>query len=195
MTHQPLSEFLAEVEARLAATTPGPWYRDEGGVYAGEYTPYLESRNRIADTCWGAPACSARHSKNAALIAHAPEDLKRLVRELKAALARAEAAEAERDELRDLAADAANQWAIPTKHRGWPALCTGGLSTLEGLFSVLGWDDPHIAPERRCEWPGCREHATSGTPHGDGYKRVCFRHFQHIQAENKKAAPSEDETA
>lgn len=54
---------------------------------------------------------------------------------------------------------------------------TGGLSVLEDAFDVLGWDDPHHAPERACQREECREEATCGTPTDDGYSRLCGRHY------------------
>lgn len=40
--------------------------------------------------------------------------------------------------------DLVRQFAYPTTVDGSPALTTGGLSALEGAFTVLGWDDPHV---------------------------------------------------
>ena len=59
-------------------------------------------------------------------------------------------------------------------------ISTGGLSTLEWAFRILGWNEPHPVPECECEVPGCHEHATCGTPTKDGYKRVCGKHFAEL---------------
>jgi hypothetical protein len=53
---------------------------------------------------------------------------------------------------------------------------TGGLSALESAFDALGWDDPHPAPEARCDEPGCMEQASVGTPTPTGYRRTCHKH-------------------
>jgi hypothetical protein len=75
------------------------------------------------------------------------------------------------------------QFGYRTVYRGKRTIGTGGLSALEGAFEVLGWSDPHEVDEDGCDWPGCEEWATSGTPvpaTGD-YKRVCGAHFSAIQ--------------
>ena len=65
----------------------------------------------------------------------------------------------------------------------WPMgerlyITSGGLSTLEWAFDILGWENPHPVPECECQIEGCHEHATCGTPTADGYKRMCGRHFR-----------------
>jgi hypothetical protein len=62
-------------------------------------------------------------------------------------------------------------------------ITSGGLSTLERAFDILGWEDPHPIPECECEIDGCHEHATCGTPTDDGYKRVCGRHFAEMDGD------------
>ena len=61
-----------------------------------------------------------------------------------------------------------------------PMIWTGGLSTLEEAFDVLGWDDPHYLPEQgyTCEVIGCMEQDTAGTHWGDNklYLRLCYEH-------------------
>ncbi len=69
--------------------------------------------------------------------------------------------------------------------KGLPAYWTGGLSALEGAFSVLGWKDPYPCPENKCKYGKCKEWATCGTPTKNGYKRVCFKHYQIIEKEEK----------
>jgi hypothetical protein len=39
------------------------------------------------------------------------------------------------------------QFADQTVVDGVPSYSTGGLSALENAFAVLGWDDPHPAPD------------------------------------------------
>ena len=57
---------------------------------------------------------------------------------------------------------------------------TGGLSALEDAFDALGWDDPHLMPERACDEPGCPREAHIGTPkvsgQPQGYRRTCRQH-------------------
>jgi len=53
---------------------------------------------------------------------------------------------------------------------------TGGLSALEGAFELLGWTDPHVAPEVQCDEPGCLQRATCGSPTENGYRRTCGEH-------------------
>ena len=72
-------------------------------------------------------------------------------------------------------------------------ISTGGLSTLEWTFRILGWNDPHPVPECECEFPGCHEHATCGTPTKDGYKRVCGKHFAELTREEAEAALTQRE--
>lgn len=82
------------------------------------------------------------------------------------------------DELRETIEDLVRQFAHETVKDGVPALWTGGLSTLEGAFAVLGWEDPFPCPENACETPGCNEWATCGTPTPDGYRRLCGTHYR-----------------
>jgi len=84
------------------------------------------------------------------------------------------------DELMETIEDLVRQFAYPTVKNGVPCLTTGGLSTLEGAFAVLGWDDPHLCPEGACEAEGCTDWATCGTPTPDGYKWLCGTHFQEV---------------
>lgn len=55
---------------------------------------------------------------------------------------------------------------------------TGGLSALEYAFTILGWDDPHPAPEVQCGMGGCKKLATMGTraPMPERYRRSCWDH-------------------
>jgi hypothetical protein len=68
-------------------------------------------------------------------------------------------------------------------------ITTGGLSTLEGAFAALGWDDPHYVKEGGCEHPKCKAWDTCGTPTPDGYKRLCSDHYRAtIAVEEREAA-------
>jgi hypothetical protein len=58
-------------------------------------------------------------------------------------------------------------------------LRTGGLSTLEAGFQVLGWTDPQPRPGERCERPGCMKRF-SGYNRGD---RLCFEHLEAAKEE------------
>ena len=51
---------------------------------------------------------------------------------------------------------------------------TGGFSALEDAFEVIGWDDPHPAPEARCY--KCKRQSTIGTPTAEGYRWSCSDH-------------------
>ena len=54
---------------------------------------------------------------------------------------------------------------------------TGGLSTLQEAFAVLGLADPHDCdPNELCDEPGCRRLATCGFPVADAYRLTCGRH-------------------
>lgn len=64
-------------------------------------------------------------------------------------------------------------------------LSAGGLSTLERAFYLLGLEDPHPRPDRRCDEPGCMEDATCGWPTrpggtgpNGGYRRTCWPHMR-----------------
>lgn len=57
-------------------------------------------------------------------------------------------------------------------------ISTGGLSTLEEAFNLLGWDDPHPTPHLCCDEPGCGKHAHCGWPSEKGYRRTCGEHMR-----------------
>ena len=76
------------------------------------------------------------------------------------------------DELREALEDVTTQFAHQTVKDGVPSYSTGGLSALEHAFAVLGWSDPHPAPEQACQHPGCDQWASVGTNTPDGYKRL-----------------------
>lgn len=87
------------------------------------------------------------------------------------------------DRLRDALEGMTDQFAHWTPGPN-PGLTTGGLSALEHAFDALGWAEPHDAPERRCDEPGCAEEATCGWPArpggagpNGGYRRTCLRHM------------------
>ncbi len=90
-------------------------------------------------------------------------------------------------DLKEFAEDVAYQFGYKIGYNGRLHIGTGGLSTLEWAFDILGWDDPHPYPEGECEWEGCREYASCGTPTAEGYKRVCGKHL----AEYRKRANDE----
>jgi hypothetical protein len=83
------------------------------------------------------------------------------------AQARAEEREALEDMVRQF-----GHWS--TKVGGYS---TGGLSTLENAFKILGWSDPHPMPGDRCQETGCLDQATCGIPTPQGYARLCGDHF------------------
>ena len=81
------------------------------------------------------------------------------------------------DELRDALLDMVQELAYRGTYDGKPAYITGGLSALKQAFVVLGWSDPHPCPERACQYPGCNDWSSCGTPTKDGYRHVCGKHW------------------
>lgn len=89
----------------------------------------------------------------------------------------------EPEEIKGFAEDVAYQFGYYFPIKDILYLSTGGLSTLEWAFRILGWNDPHPVLECECEFPGCHEHANCGTPTKDGYKRLCGKHFAELARE------------
>ena len=94
----------------------------------------------------------------------------------------------EPEEIKGFAEDVAYQFGYYFPIKDILYISTGGLSTLEWAFRILGWNDPHPVPECECEVPGCHEHANCGTPTKDGYKRLCGKHFAELAREETEAA-------
>ena len=94
----------------------------------------------------------------------------------------------EPEEIKGFAEDVAYQFGYYFPIKDILYISTGGLSTLEWAFRILGWNDPHPVPECECEFPGCHEQATCGTPTKDGYKRVCGKHFAELYRDEADAA-------
>ena len=94
----------------------------------------------------------------------------------------------EPEEIKGFAKDVAYQFGYYFPIKDILYISTGGLSTLERAFDILGWNDPHPVPECECEVPGCHERANCGTPTKDGYKRVCGKHFAELTREEAEAA-------
>ena len=94
----------------------------------------------------------------------------------------------EPEEIKGFAEDVAYQFGYYFPIKDILYISTGGLSTLEWAFRILGWNDPHPVPECECEVPGCHEHATCGTPTKDGYKRLCGKHFAELARDEAEAA-------
>ena len=92
------------------------------------------------------------------------------------------------EQIKGFAEDVAYQFGYYFPIKDMLYISTGGLSTLERAFDILGWNDPHPVPECECEVPGCHEHATCGTPTKDGYKRVCGKHFAELYRDEAEAA-------
>lgn len=78
-------------------------------------------------------------------------------------------------ELLEAVQDLTQQFAYRINYNGKAAFSTGGLSALENAFDILGWDDPHPAPEYECQNPECHAWATCGTYTRGGYKLLCGR--------------------
>ena len=89
----------------------------------------------------------------------------------------------EPEEIKEFAEDVAYQFGYYFPIKDILYISTGGLSTLEWAFRILGWNDPHPVPECECEFPGCHEYANCGTQTKDGYKRVCGKHFAELARE------------
>ena len=87
------------------------------------------------------------------------------------------------EEIKGFAEDVAYQFGYYFPIKDILYISTGGLSTLEWAFRILGWNDPHPVPECECEVPGCHEYANCGTQTKDGYKRVCGKHFAELARE------------
>ena len=94
----------------------------------------------------------------------------------------------EPEEIKGFAEDVAYQFGYYFPIKDILYISTGGLSTLERAFWILGWNDPHPVPECECEFPGCHKHATCGTPTKDGYKRVCGKHFAELYRDEAEAS-------
>lgn len=94
----------------------------------------------------------------------------------------------EPEEIKGFAEDVAYQFGYYFPIKDILYLSTGGFSTLEWAFRILGWNDPHPVPECECEVPGCHEHANCGAPTKDGYKRLCGKHFAELAREEAEAA-------
>ena len=94
----------------------------------------------------------------------------------------------EPEEIKGFAEDVAYQFGYYFPIKDILYISTGGLSTLERAFWILGWNDPHPVPECECEVPGCHEHATCGTPTKGGYRRVCGKHFAELYRDESEAA-------
>ena len=93
----------------------------------------------------------------------------------------------EPEEIKGFAEDVAYQFGYYFPIKDILYISTGGLSTLERAFRILGWNDPHPVPECECEVPGCHEYATCGTQTKDGYKRVCGKHFAELYRDESEA--------
>ena len=94
----------------------------------------------------------------------------------------------EPEEIKGFAEDVAYQFGYYFPIKDILYISTGGLSTLEWAFRILGWNDPHPVPECECEVPGCHEYANCGTQTKDGYKRVCGKHFAELAREEAALA-------
>ena len=91
------------------------------------------------------------------------------------------------DDMKEFAEDVVYQFGYYGQYNGRLHIGHGGLSTLEWAFDILGWDNPHPAPEFECEIDGCHEHATCGAPTSDGYKRMCGKHYVERRTHERKA--------
>ena len=90
------------------------------------------------------------------------------------------------DDVKEFAEDVVYQFGYYGQYNGRLHIGHGGLSTLEWAFDILGWDNPHPAPEFECEIEGCHEHATCGAPTSEGYKRMCGKHYRERRIKNER---------
>lgn len=84
-------------------------------------------------------------------------------------------------ELTEALEDMVNQFAYIGNNGKTTTYHTGGLPALKGAFDVLGWEENHPCPHRKCETDGCLEEGTCGTPTKDGYKRLCGKHYDEVE--------------
>ena len=98
----------------------------------------------------------------------------------------------EPEEIKEFAEDVAYQFGYYFPIKDMLYISTGGLSTLESAFDILGWNDPHSVPECECEVPGCHEYANCGTQTKDGYKRVCGKHSAELAREEAEEALAQE---
>jgi hypothetical protein len=92
------------------------------------------------------------------------------------------------DDLADAIEGMCFQFGGHTSKDGEAAICTMGLSDLEGAFDLLGWDEPHQTPEVTCDEPGCDHWSTCGTATSDGYRHTCYKHSPHASAMETRRA-------
>jgi len=83
-------------------------------------------------------------------------------------------------ELKEALENMVYQFAYTVQRDGRLHLCTRGLSALEDAFEALGWPDPMPMPEGECDVEGCTRPATCGTPTADGYRNLCWKHFEEL---------------
>lgn len=154
--------------ATLAAEEPA-----EGlGKYAAAIADVLERADNRAMAADGPVGGTAENID--------PEDYRKLyaaARQIAAYVARPTPAREglDVDRLARFAEDVVRQWG----YVGGGAISSGGLSTLEDAFEILGWDDPHPLPEgdpARCDEPGCGAASSSGWPSPSGYRHTCHEH-------------------
>lgn len=96
---------------------------------------------------------------------------------LDAAEARLVEAEGSSERLGSALESMTRQFAYWSSHAG--GYTTGGLSALQEAFAALGWENPHPAPEARCEIDGCLGQGTS-VHRGS---RLCGEHWRTAELE------------
>lgn len=92
----------------------------------------------------------------------------------------------EKSTIREALEDMVCQFGYWSEQKGG-SLCTGGLSSLEFAFNVLGWEDPHPMNEMACDEKGCSKQRSCGTPTPGGYRCTCGDHRP-----NKKKGSTRD---
>ena len=85
-------------------------------------------------------------------------------------------------DLEEFLVDAVWQFGHRSVKDGKPVIHSGGLSTLEFGFRLLGWDDPHFLTDEEqdgtvCEIDGCVRPASAGWKWDGLYLRICSDHL------------------
>ncbi len=151
---------IAELRRLTDAATPGPW------THRVNHKPFRVVVFGGRKAYQAGFTTSDIEAADAAFIAAARSAIPALLEEREALIAFVE--------------DAARQWGYWSDSVG--GVSTGGLSTLEDAFYILGWDDPHPLPDHCCDEPGCTREGTNGWPTAmgikGGYRWTCFEHSQ-----------------
>lgn len=86
-----IEKVLSEIEVRLKKSTPGPWevqrFDNEGGYISYQVEAFQDYDEDSGPVAWCSGITNLKYAKpNAQLIAHTPEDLRRLIAALRKAV-------------------------------------------------------------------------------------------------------------